>query len=202
MNKIEFGRLLKKNRIDGDLSLSKLAKEIKTITDAVISVGTISKWENGVHRPRTIFIEALAEIYNVDKNTLLKEAGYVLSAEPIESPNLKNDSKIKEQVIVDRLDKHWKEMTEIAALLAVSKYDESEDLLDIGELQDQFDMGIEAIIERYGVMMYDCFEAHIKDELNGGDFWSDLYKVVDFFHILVKRGTFKGKCPICKDWPD
>jgi len=78
MGKKEFGILLKKCRHENDLSIARLRKELDIVLDHKFSVGTISKWEHGALTPREDWIEALAEVLDVDKDIFLKAAGFLL----------------------------------------------------------------------------------------------------------------------------
>ena len=79
MGKKEFGILLKKCRLDNDLSIAQLTEELDIVLDHKFSVGTISKWEHGTLTPREDYVEALAKVLDVDKAIFLEAAGFLLT---------------------------------------------------------------------------------------------------------------------------
>lgn len=205
MGKKELSKLLKKYRNENGLSITQLIEKLDFKLDCKFSTGTISKWENGIHLPHEDYVEALAEVLGADKNTFLQAAGYPQfpQEEPLESAKEKkiSDDKLTVSIEIIRLSKHWEELANVAKSLNVSKWDEhGETLLDGGELQEQLDSAYEYAAQKYGNLLFSCFESHLDAELKAsGQEWEPEI-VIDTAAILAHGMTFKGKCKICKDW--
>lgn len=78
----DFGKLVKKNRKENGYSLEQLRQIIEKNGCEILNKSTISKWENGKHRPSSEIVEALEDIFGLKRGILLKAARYF-----IESPD-------------------------------------------------------------------------------------------------------------------
>ena len=72
MDKINIGHRLKEIRLDRDLSLDMVVKELKDRYDVEISKGTLSKWENDINTPSLDErLSSLVKYYNVSLDYII-----------------------------------------------------------------------------------------------------------------------------------
>lgn len=72
MDKINIGARLKEVRLDRDLSLDMVVKELKDIYGIDISKGTLSKWENNKNTPVVDErLSALIRYYNISLDYII-----------------------------------------------------------------------------------------------------------------------------------
>jgi hypothetical protein len=115
--------------------------------------------------------------------------------------------------------KHFARLNEITRYLLTQRFEgENEEPVEILVMENPsataedmiyvFDYNLEQAIYEFGVFTLDnCFWPHIMaefPELHLEQFETLLkdnsLKVIDTLKVLALRGTFKGTCPICKDW--
>jgi hypothetical protein len=86
-----------------------------------------------------------------------------------------------------------------------------EDFYEVTEeqLSTQLEQNIEYTIHDHTEwFFYECFVPHLamefSEEMKTKGFWGMVkeqpYKLIETLRVLAARKTFKGTCPVCKDW--
>jgi len=73
------------------------------------------------------------------------------------------------------------------------------------ELVMRLEGNMEAVFVKYGFWDFGCFESHFKAEYShcqnlAGLLESNPIELIEALRPLAQRKTFKGTCPVCKDW--
>jgi hypothetical protein len=123
-------------------------------------------------------------------------------------------------VMINAQTQHFSQMTKIAKYLLTynEKHDDAPETeewlmtdnewIPTNDLVGYFKDNLESVKDEFGIFAFqDCFWPHIEaehPELSVDQFRALLsdnpLKIVDTLKVLALRGTFKGSCPVCKDW--
>lgn len=88
-------------------------------------------------------------------------------------------------------------------------YDYNSDSILLGnqkQLALEIKQNMEAVCNKYSKYNLDCFLSHLKAEpkIEGKEFLEVLDKnplqLIEILKLIVQKKTFKGTCPVCKDW--
>jgi transcriptional regulator with XRE-family HTH domain len=217
---ITFGSLLKMHRESNGFSQKKLLETLKERDIYIYSKATISKWENGIHKPKAAIIEELEDILGLARGTLLRQAGYLL-----EGQLTANDNPIDliQHVNLKRLEEHFTRLSKMIDTILDGGLDRisnssltgQHEILEAGYSvrtlsQDQLiailEENLHNAYQQYSDSQVDCqLFAHIAVEYPK---FKDIYgfinenplEVVDILRTLAQMKTFKDTCPVCKDW--
>jgi len=223
----EFGKLLKQYREGQHLTQEQLAGKLERHIGKAPSKGTISKWEHGDRRPSEETVEALEEILFGEISTiLLRAARYRVGLEPRQPPH----SEIDFVTAQSRKEHFGHMADIAKALLSgnlsnvTTKSIKTGDKFDIFEyffweggagqgitgrqLSDMLERNIESLSEQPDdAYDLDCFLHHLVTEYpevksKGFNKFAEEnpYELIDILRLLTRRKTFKGACPVCKDW--
>ena len=224
----DFGRKLRQLRKGNDLTQEELRGELEEKGHEIRSKSTISRWENGSRKPKMDIIEDLEDILGVNRSVLLRAAGYPVQISPEQPVSSQIDSglvkqraehfaqlaSIAERLLINGLDNvscpGWttNRSRQVKYLLpnenAASGYDE----ITKEQLASHLDSNVAAIRKDRDWFFRHCFVPHLKSELPEelktelfhGIIEEQPYELIEVLRILAARKTFKGTCPVCKDW--
>ena len=127
-------------------------------------------------------------------------------------------------IITNQRREHFGQLTEIAKMLIVGlehiePWEDGKDAIYVGpreldavipieELSTVLDKNLNAACVRFSEYdVYHCFASHLEEEhteIKSKGFkeylaWYPL-KSIQMLSLLIRRGTFKGTCPVCQDW--
>ena len=155
--------------------------------------------------------------YRTDKRFVRERRKELAAAEEVLKEHVK---KKIDPIAIKRKGEHFNHLAEIAGKIwppnmNIAPGDESSgyDYL-VGEYNSAQEVTTEQLCsiltrnyeqayDQYGLYDVECFETHLRFEVT--DFESKelstyTYELVETLMLLAKRKTFKGTCPVCKDW--
>jgi len=216
-----FSRLLKHYRKEHELSQQELRKELEDEYD-IKSNGTISKWEHGKSKPQLGVVECLEHIFSLPRGTLLGPAGYLVEAPAIVS----SDATQRSTIITKRLEEHFDHLANMVNILlangleTITKNDPSVSAFPYtlwsGQagiaiphelLSSYLQQNIDQLYLEYNDSDLPDFMCHLEaehTEIKSKGLRKVVaenpYELIDILRVLASRKTFKGTCPVCKDW--
>ncbi|MFC1918610.1 hypothetical protein ACFLWW_01365 [Chloroflexota bacterium] len=162
--------------------------------------------------------------YRTDKRFVRERRKELAAAEDVLKEHVKRQV---DPIIFKKREEHFNHLAEIANYLLIGDlekllpdrttdeisgtytiYNDEEEEISSRELSLRLDRNIENAIHHYGPSDFlDNFLLHLQaecPEIKPGK-WDEVvrynpYILVDAIRILSQRKTFKGTCPVCKDW--
>jgi len=190
----EFGKLLRAYRENRGLSLDEVLSLLQDKGHEIWAKSTVSKWEKGIHRPKREIVEALEDILGIRKGTLQREF--------MDLTEIESEHEAFDLIALKRLEEHFEHLAKIAEWL--SRGDQG---LSGAFLSAWLISSFKVSSEFFGDSDLDCFLSHLKVEypdLESKEYneiaTEDPVSLLNVLKILVQRGTFKGKCPVCEEW--
>ncbi|MFC2003441.1 hypothetical protein ACFLV4_05815 [Chloroflexota bacterium] len=161
--------------------------------------------------------------YRTDKRFVMECRKELAAAKEV----LQKQLKAVDPIIIKKKEEHFNHLSEIADYLLIGDlvkllpdqtvdiipntytiYNDEEEEISRRELASRLEENIEDAIHHYGPPDFlDNFFPHLKAECPEimPSEWDKVvrdnpYFVMDTIRILSQRKTFKGTCPVCKDW--
>jgi hypothetical protein len=79
--------------------------------------------------------------------------------------------------------------------------------VSLEELSQMLNKNLEEALAKYSILDVDCLEEHLEAQWTLGEYkglWAlnkDYpYELIQTLRLLTRQKTFKGTCPVCKDW--
>jgi len=227
MNTInDFGRKLRQLRAENDLTQEGLGNELRDKGNKCFNKSTISRWENGSRKPDTETVKDLEEILGASQGTLLRAARYLVETgtdQPV-SPQVdhaivrqraEHDAKlvgVAERLLDNDLQRVMKWVNR-KGQTEYHLFDESEEhiiaRLTDDDLTGRLEENLLAVYRDYTEWFYEnCFIPHlfaewsedVKTKMSKALLYEHPYELIETLRLLAERKTFKGTCPVCKDW--
>ncbi len=222
-----FGRRLRQLRAENDLTQEQLVKELEGKGYDAFNKSTISRWENGLRKPKMEVIEELEDLLGASRGVLLRAAGYTvetIAGEPV-APQI-------DPLLLKQKSDHFTDLAGIAKALLCNglenvsspgwtlkpnqpkyvlpneKSANGYEAITHHDLTSRLNSNMAEILKERDWFFRHCFVPHLKSELpedlRNQLFYtiveSQPYKLINTLRIVIAGKMFKGTCPVCKDW--
>jgi transcriptional regulator with XRE-family HTH domain len=221
-----FGEILRHFRKENGLSQEGLGNELREKGEKYFNKSTISRWENGTRKPEIETIRDLGEILGIDSGMLLKAAGYSIElgsehqSSDIDLVVLKKKEEHNQRLTAvanSLLGKDLRNVTRWVNSNGQVEYPlyKNKDIhehptrLSQDDLSGYLEQNLISAYHDYTEWFFKtCFLPHLyaewPKELKNKDYYimaeEQPYELIDTLRLLAERKTFKGTCPVCKDW--